>query len=138
MDHTFSMKVFESAEDLREYGKNIFFRNLFAFISVNKVLQTSIAKFHNNHGNFVMFDEINYLSDVRMAQLSQIVDFTKYFFPVNSINFWIKEIFFELFNGVKLLIYLALYFENSALSSFAYLGNRLNIIIDRSLSEFHT
>ena len=136
MDDTLLMNVFESSANLCEYDENVFFGNLFSLILIKEVLQSSIAQLHNNHGNFVVLYEINYLSDVRMVQLPQVFDFSKYFFSVDSINFRIKEIVLELFDGIKLLINLALDSEDLGLSSFAYLCDRLDIVIDICLSEF--
>jgi hypothetical protein len=130
------MNVFESSAYLCKYDENVFFRNLFALILIEIVLQTSIAELHYNHRNFVVLYEINYLSDVKMVQLPQVFDFSKYFFPVDSIDFRIKEIVLELFDGVRLLINLALDSEDCGLSSFAYLCDRLDIVINICLSEF--
>ena len=61
------MNVFESAADLTEYVDNLVFRNLFALVLIDEVLQTSIAEFYHNHGDLIVFDEIYYLSYVRMV-----------------------------------------------------------------------
>ena len=60
------MNVFETAEDLNEYVNNLVFLYLFPLILINEVLQTAIAEFHHNHGNVIVFDEIYYLSYMRM------------------------------------------------------------------------
>jgi hypothetical protein len=54
MDDTLSMKLSESAADLFENGKYIFFGDVFALILIDKVFLTSIANFHYNDGKIIV------------------------------------------------------------------------------------
>ena len=118
MNDAFLMNVFQSSANLSKYVKNIFFWNLFALILINKILQTAFTEFHYNCGGIVLLDQILYLYYIKVIELSKIIDLSKDFFFLGTINVRIKEVVVELFHGIELLIDVALDFDYDSLSTF--------------------
>jgi hypothetical protein len=110
---------------------------VFALILINKVLQTSVAEFHNNDWRIALLHKILYLCNVAMIELPKIIDFSKDFFFFSTINSGIKEVIVELLHGVELFIDPALNFDDDALATFIVDDcDGFLIIVLGCLSEF--